>query len=172
MQVATGDANLAQLWRKSLAQLPLDGAVLFADDRAACALAWAVGLPALLDLGVCNVLRLGDRLASGTPSVLPGAGASSTDRAVVLCSSFLPEAYAALRTSLCHSGFRLTDCTIACTFSERAHREYGATAAAPTGALATNAYEACEAEARRWLCEAAASASGSPARPVPAVRVV
>jgi isopenicillin N synthase-like dioxygenase len=35
-----------------LTSLRTDVAYFFADDRAACALAWAVGLPALLDLGV------------------------------------------------------------------------------------------------------------------------
>ena len=34
--------------------------LILADDRAASALAAALGLPALLSLGVSNVLRLGD----------------------------------------------------------------------------------------------------------------
>ena len=53
---------VADLWLTALDKLDLDGAVVFADDRAACALSWAVGLPALLERGVHNVLRLGDRL--------------------------------------------------------------------------------------------------------------
>ena len=56
---------VADLWLSALDKLDLEGAVVFADDRAVCALSWAVGLAALLERGVHNVLRLGDRLDGG-----------------------------------------------------------------------------------------------------------
>ena len=49
------DALLAELVR-----LEVRGAIIFADDPSATALACNIGLPALLDLGVTNVMRLGD----------------------------------------------------------------------------------------------------------------
>ena len=124
------DVTSADLWLESLSRLPLRDAVLFADDRSACALSWAVGLPALLELGVCNVVRLGDDLIGDAAAPTLPATCDSPSTAVVLCSTFLPEVRAALRVSLRQSGFRFASCTIACTFSDRAHRDYLPAAAA------------------------------------------
>ena len=102
--------QLDSLWREALDTLDLRGAVLFVDDTAASALAWGVGLPALLSLGVRSVLRLGDRHdgLSAEHLCLPGSSAcdvSGGDRAVVLCSRYLPESMEALRCSLCQPSF-------------------------------------------------------------------
>ena len=147
-------AYLAELTR-----LELSGSVIFADDRAAYALACTVGLPLLLERGVHNVLRLGDRVRTDTLS-LQGSQ-PPPDHAIVLCSTFLPETYSALRASLVHCGLCLNRCTIACTYSDRAHTDYlpgsrpaaaatsSATGAEPPPAL-LSAYAACAAEVARW----------------------
>lgn len=89
---------MASLALASLSRLDLKGAIIFADDRVACSLAWAVGLPALLELGVVNVLRLGDPDTSASP---PLSIPDPTEHAIILCSTFLPEAYSSMRASLC-----------------------------------------------------------------------
>ena len=92
--------DVPSLWLASLSQLDVVDAVVFADDRAACSLAWAIGLPALLDLGVKNVLRLGEQVAvaPAVPWLTQGA---KLDHAIILCSTYLPEAYHTMRSSLC-----------------------------------------------------------------------
>ena len=150
--------------------------LILADDRAASALAAAIGLPALLSLGVSNVLRLGDAV-SELQCTLPGIQAP--DHVLVMCSTFLPETYSAMRASLV-GGCRFAKCTIACSFSQRAHAAFapppmlprpgavavGAGATAPSApgpdgessasgggggsGVAADAYEACRVEVSRW----------------------
>ena len=115
---AGGDGSAVDSWRTILMQevlrLDLDNALILADDKAATALACAVGLPALLEHRAANVLRLGE------PFTLEDADEVSlsmyTDErpthVIVLCSTFLPEAYEALRNSLC-TGLPIARCTIA-----------------------------------------------------------
>ena len=176
------------LWLEALERLDVDGAVLFADDRAATALACAVGLPMLLDeLGVVNVLPLdgsgggvggGEDNGDGDSDSDSFDEASSSAHVVVLCSTFLPEAYSALRGALTrtHRDLALTRCTIACSYTERAHAAYAPNAAAAnaaSGGVALGAYEACRAEVARWLggdgcgCEVRVVHLGLPAQLTP-----
>ncbi|KAL1520875.1 hypothetical protein AB1Y20_022436 [Prymnesium parvum] len=131
---------LHALWRDSLARLELSGAVIFADEQAASALAWAIGLPALLQMGVHNVIRLGESAEvfrqTGTPPF----------HAVVLCSSFLPDAYRAIELSLRGSAALFRRVTIASSYSERAHVAYDNPEWTDHGA-----YEACRSEVVGWM---------------------
>ena len=139
--------SIAALWRTTLARLELADAVVFADDPAASALACAVGLPALLELGARNVVRLGDAPGPEAFSLPTSAVARPPLHAVVLCSTFLPEAYAALRNSLCDaSRWHFGRVTLACGYSDRAHAAYSGGSDGEEGA-----YEACRAEFARWL---------------------
>jgi hypothetical protein len=147
--MANEPPSVRELWLESLEQLDVNGAVIFADDQAATGMACAIGLPALLELGVTNVLRLGDASAVG-PGCHVLSSAPAPARAIVLCSSFLPEAYAALRTSLAPAASaHFSQCTIACTFSERAHATFVADGAHDLAS--GGAYEACRAEVSQWL---------------------
>ena len=152
--------NNPQLLLSQLSSLDVTDALIFADDPAAAAIACTVGLPSLLEHGVANVLRLGDTIPSPTHLSLTN---NTPTHAIVLCSTFLPSSYSSIRGSLCQPGLNLSQITIACTFSERAHAEFAAassstttsSAAEPTGADAplpptVGAYDACAAEIKLW----------------------
>ena len=98
--------QIATLWRSALDTVDLRDALLFVDDGAAAALAWADSLEALLARGARNVLRLGDAPPAAAAALcLPGGAPNSPPtRAVVLCSTFLPQAHDALRRSLSSAG--------------------------------------------------------------------
>ncbi len=70
---------------------------------------------------------------------------SGGDRAVVLCSRYLPESMEALRCSLCQPSFTFVRCLIACTFSERAHNVHS------DGGGGGGAYDACRSAVLRML---------------------
>ena len=157
-RVSTAEPDLPTIRSQYLADLKLlldpgSPTLVIADDRAAAALATALGLPALLQLGVTNVQRLGD-----AHPVLPLPGAlcgASPDRILVLCSTFLPECYSALRATLAGShGWRFSRFTIACSFSERAHAAFAPSPVAATDrtgdATFVGAYDACRSEVLRW----------------------
>ena len=57
----------------------------------------------------------------------------------------------ALRTL--QAGFDFARCTVACSFSDWAHKDYNALPAARAGAPPIGAYEACRAEVSRWLSD-------------------
>ena len=162
--------SLPDLWRSALANLDLDNALIFADDRAATSLACAIGLRELLDLGVANILPLGRRPSRVPAPVNPAHAGRPLRHAVALCSTFLPEAYSALRVSLIQPGLQLSQVTVVCGLSDRAHATYagvheaapassasphaspaGTTAAPTPPSLGGGAYAACREEVCRWL---------------------
>ena len=84
-------------------------------------------------------------------------------------------AYSALRGTLTrtHRDLALTRCTIACSYTERAHAAYAPNSAAANLASGGGAYEACRAEVTRWLggdscgCEVRVVHLGLPAQLTP-----
>ena len=142
---------LTDLWSSGLSQLrpELDGAVLFVDDWTAHALAWSVGLPALLECGVRCVLALGEALPPEAVS------------AVVVCAGYLPELHDALRRSLCASGSPLQRVAI---FSSHSHAAHQLADLQPRGSDGTPAelFAHYEAVVTDWLCAAQGAAAAKP----------
>ena len=133
--------QIATLWRSALDTVDLRDALLFVDDGAAAALAWADSLEALLARGARNVLRLGDAPPAAAAALcLPGGAPNSPPtRAVVLCSTFLPQAHDALRRSLSSAGGGgLASALVLCAHSAAAHAAYQERAA--EWAQSTDAY--------------------------------
>ena len=142
---------LTDLWAAGLSQLrpELDGAVLFVDDWTAHALAWGVGLPALLECGVRCVVALGEELPPEAVS------------AVVVCAGYLPELHDALRRSLCATGSPLQRVAI---FSSHSHAAHQLADLQPRGSDGTPAelFAHYEAVVTDWLCAAQGAAAAKP----------
>merc|ERR1740136_394275 len=142
---------LTDLWSSGLSQLrpELDGAVLFVDDWTAHALAWSVGLPALLECGVHCVLALGEALPLEATS------------AVIVCAGYLPELHDALHRSLCASGSPLQRVAI---FSSHSHAAHQLADLQPRGSDGTPAelFAHYETVVTEWLCAAQGAAAAKP----------
>ena len=92
-------AAIAQTLAEAVCAYDLRGAIVFADDSVTRALALGVGMPALLGLGVRNVLRLGVAPRPEGRVCLPGTGDATPDYAVIMCAGSARAALDAIRAT-------------------------------------------------------------------------
>eukprot|EP00967_Tisochrysis_lutea_P114552 scaffold182665_cov35-Tisochrysis_lutea.AAC.3 len=112
--------GLRGAWRELVAEIELCDAMLYADEPCARALAAAIGLPALLERGVRNVLPLGS-LPAGTVHDLGSENEDPPTRAVIFCATPLPQAYASIRAALQQPGTAWRDVAILASVTDAEH---------------------------------------------------
>ena len=104
---------LRELLPSALAELvELEGAIILADAPGARALASSMGLSALLERGVLNVLPLGALPPNADRLCVSSVG--TPERAVVLCSSFNSTTCEAIRRTLCQPALAIRSCFVLC----------------------------------------------------------
>ena len=104
---------LRELLPSALAELvELEGAIILADVPGARALASSMGLSALLERGVLNVLPLGALPPNADRLCVSSVG--TPERAVVLCSSFNSTTCEAIRRTLCQPALAIRSCFVLC----------------------------------------------------------
>lgn len=104
---------LRELLPSALAELvELEGAIILADAPGARALASSMGLCALLERGVLNVLPLGALPPNADRLCVSSVG--TPERAVVLCSSFNSTTCEAIRRTLCQPALAIRSCFVLC----------------------------------------------------------